>query len=160
MSALAQHVKLYGSVDETTLHLVAFPPGMTTKPHDSARVMEELAPAYGLRYAALPPPRKWCLISEGPSSTGTISPPPAAPPRAFFGDPASLDAVQYASQNPPAPPVLLPAGPGPTFPFPGTYGVSPYGGFPGADPASGAAARGLRLRIDVWRPRDGVGAMA
>ncbi len=31
--ALAQHVKLYGSVDETTLHLVAFPPGMTTKPH-------------------------------------------------------------------------------------------------------------------------------
>ena len=26
MSALAQHVKLYGSVDETTLHLVAFPP--------------------------------------------------------------------------------------------------------------------------------------
>ena len=23
-----------------------------------------------------------------------------------------------------------------------------------------AAARGLRLRIDVWRPRDGVGAMA
>ncbi len=147
-------------VDETTLHLVAFPPGMTTKPHDSARVMQELAPAYGLRYAALPPPRKWCLISEGPSSTGTISPPPAAPPRAFFGDPASLDAVQYASQNPPAPPVLLPAGPGPTFPFPGTYGVSPYGGFPGGDPASGAAARGLRLRIDVWRPRDGVGAMA
>ena len=49
MSALAQHVKLYGSVDETTLHLVAFPPGMTTKPHDSARVMQELAPAYGLR---------------------------------------------------------------------------------------------------------------
>ena len=125
-------------VDETTLHLVAFPPGMTTKPHDSARVMQELAPAYGLRYAALPPPRKWCLISEGPSSTGSISPPPAAPPRAFFGDPASLDAVQYASQNPPAPPVLLPAGPGPTFPFPGTYGVSPYGGFPGGDPASGA----------------------
>ena len=67
MSALAQHVKLYGSVDETTLHLVAFPPGMTTKPHDSARVKEELAPAYGLRYAALPPPRKWCLISEGPT---------------------------------------------------------------------------------------------
>ena len=64
MSALAQHVKLYGSVDETTLHLVAFPPGMTTKPHDVARVMRELAPAYGLRYAALPPPRKWCLISE------------------------------------------------------------------------------------------------
>ena len=27
--------------------------------------------------------------------------------------------------------MLLPAGPGPTFPFPGTYGVSPYGGFPG-----------------------------
>ena len=92
---------------------------MTTKPHDSARVMEQLAPAYGLRYAALPPPRKWCLISEGPSSTGTISPPPAAPHRAFFGDPASLDAVQYASQNPPAPPVLLPAGPGPTFPLRG-----------------------------------------
>ena len=41
---------------------------MTTKPHDSQRVMQELAPAYGLRYAALPPPRKWCLISEGPSS--------------------------------------------------------------------------------------------
>ena len=56
MAALAAHVQLYGSVDETTLHLVAFPPGMTTKPHDSARVMEELAPAYGLRYAALPPP--------------------------------------------------------------------------------------------------------
>ena len=33
MAALAAHVKLYGSVDETTLHLVAFPPGMTTKPH-------------------------------------------------------------------------------------------------------------------------------
>ena len=119
MAALAAHVKLYGSVDETTLHLVAFPPGMTTKPHDSARVMQELAPAYGLRYAALPPPRKWCLISEGPSSTGTISPPPAAPPRAFFGDPASLDAVRYASQNPPAPPVLLPAFPGPA-PYSGT----------------------------------------
>ena len=43
MAALAAHVKLYGSVDETTLHLVAFPPGMTTKPHDSARVMQELA---------------------------------------------------------------------------------------------------------------------
>ena len=38
MAALAAHVKLYGSVDETTLHLVAFPPGMTTKPHDAARV--------------------------------------------------------------------------------------------------------------------------
>ena len=79
MSALAQHVKLYGSapsasargrnkiisltrasaakftdsrrapqVDETTLHLVAFPPGMTTKPHDSARDAG-VAPAYGLR---------------------------------------------------------------------------------------------------------------
>ena len=49
MAALAAHVQLYGSVDETTLHLVAFPPGMTTKPHDAARVMQELAPAYGLR---------------------------------------------------------------------------------------------------------------
>ena len=47
MAALAAHVKLYGSVDETTLKLVAFPPGMTTKPHDAARVMQELAPAYG-----------------------------------------------------------------------------------------------------------------
>ena len=120
MSALAQHVKLYGSVDETTLHLVAFPPGMTTKPHDVARVMRELAPAYGLRYSTMAPPRKWCLISESPSSTDTISPPPA-----FFGDPASLD----ASQNPPVP-VVTPAGPGPENES-GTYGVSPYGGFPG-----------------------------
>ena len=75
MSALAQHVKLYGSVDETTLHLVAFPPGMTTKPHDSARVTQELAPAYGLRYATLPPPRKWCLISEGPTRWPRRRPP-------------------------------------------------------------------------------------
>ena len=59
---------------------------MTTKPHDSARVMEQLAPAYGLRYAALPPPRKWCLISEGPSSTGTISPLAAPSPRSVLVD--------------------------------------------------------------------------
>ena len=44
MAALAAHVKLYGSVDATTLHLVAFPPGMTKgwKPHDPTRVMQEL----------------------------------------------------------------------------------------------------------------------
>lgn len=127
MAALQQHVRLYGSVDATTLHLVRTPSGGTFDgveqfPPDALRVMEARASGYGLRFCALPPPRKWCLLSDGPA--------PVASPR--FGEtPLSPDQYQ------PAPPVLLPAA-RPHFLFPDAYGQN-FQAFPNYPYAPGPA---------------------